>query len=164
LTRTRRFSRLTKASFILGITVIVISAIQGSRLISGNLIEYGSYEGVVLASDGSIFIEAWGRDDRPFSLYVIDLDNVTLLFEEGSMYNATAIFSIENVQYFSSTVNVHKSGWFGIVVTPANSSYENMRYDLIVGRGVPHFPSLTIGILLLVVCLVSFIYSNRVRI
>jgi hypothetical protein len=164
LSETRRFSRLTKASFILGITIIAMSLIQGSRLISGDLIEYGSYEGVVLASEGSIFIEAWGRDDRPFSLYVLDLDNVTLFFEEGSMDNVTAIFSIENVQYYSSTVTVHKLGWYGIVVTPANASYGNMRYDLIVGRGVPHFVPLIIGVLFLITSLVAFVLSNRVRV
>lgn len=141
--------RYTKTCLILGFVFLFVSFIQGTADMSGRLIYYGNYDGFVVPSNGKIYIEAWGRDERPFSLYILNLDDMIIAIDEGSLDNVTPILTIENVVHYTATIEVPETGWYGILITQTNDSYANMRYDIVVSRGVPHNYLLIPGIFLI---------------
>ncbi len=142
-----------KLIFGLGVTFLIISFLYGNAATSGKLLYYGEYSGHFVAVTEGVHIQAWGRDNRNLTLYVLDFDNGYKALNENSLENVSYLYIYENVTYVETNILVSSPGWYTILVTPSNPESVIIRYDISIGRNIPHIGPLVLGLFLIICCI-----------
>jgi hypothetical protein len=153
------FQRLLFLGFCLGFILLTASMISGGFISRGELIEHGEYDCYCVKGSGPIYVDVQGLDNRNFSMYVVDADNLFLVLEEASLENASILLSMVNQAQFRGNIYLPQRGYYGVILTPASGAAVNMRYDILIQRSTPHLPLLFSASFLLIISAVGLASS-----
>ncbi len=147
----------SKTLFILvGITFVVFSYtifMFNSNAMYRSIEEPAVYNGSFFDCSWTKYIRIEGRDNRSFSVYLLDYENGMIAFIKQSLENVSILETHQNVTFFEGVINGQYGQWFSILVSPTNST-SDFRYYITIVTVVPDPGMFGFGVVL---CLLGFI-------